>query len=42
MAIFREFDLWSIALTFVVVMDDSDHLFEVQVYFLADFEITGM
>jgi hypothetical protein len=42
MAIFREFDLWSIAFTFVVVLDNSDHLLGVPVCFLADFEITGM
>jgi hypothetical protein len=42
MAICCEFDLWSIAFTFIVVLDDRDRLFEVQVYFLADFEIAGM
>lgn len=31
MAIFCEFDLWSIAFTFVVVLDDRDHFFEVWV-----------
>ena len=31
MAIFCEFDFRAIAFTFVVILNDSDHLFEVQV-----------